>query len=101
MGAPAVLVSILGWLRAGYPEGIPPTDYIPLLAVLSRRLSAEEVRVVAAELCRSGTLPIDDADIGTLITRVTDDLPGEADISRVRGRLAAGGWPLVDPHDTT
>ena len=38
------LTSIVAWLRAGYPEGIPPTDYFPVLALLSRRLSNDEVK---------------------------------------------------------
>jgi hypothetical protein len=38
---------IVNWLRVGYPQGIPPTDYIPLLALLSRRLTNDEVETVA------------------------------------------------------
>ena len=26
--------SVVGWLRAGYPYGVPEADYVPLLAVL-------------------------------------------------------------------
>ena len=88
--------SILGWLRAGYPDGIPETDYVPLMVVLARRLSSTEVQAVAAELSRSGDLPIDNIDIGTLISKVTNDLPTEEDVTRVRSKLALGGWPLAD-----
>ena len=88
--------SILGWLRAGYPDGIPETDYIPLMLVLARRLSSDEVKAVAAELSRSGDLPIDNVDIGTLISKVTNELPSEEDVTRVRAKLALGGWPLAD-----
>ena len=42
--------------------------------------------------------PIDDIDIGTMITKVSDELPREEDVSRVRTRLALGGWPLADPR---
>ena len=28
------LRAILNWMREGYPEGIPPTDYLPVLALL-------------------------------------------------------------------
>ncbi|MER5838003.1 DUF3349 domain-containing protein, partial [Streptomyces sp. NPDC002130] len=31
---PSLPQSILEWLRAGYPEGIPPKDRIPLVALL-------------------------------------------------------------------
>lgn len=98
MPLPGFLGSIVSWLRAGYPEGVPESDYIPLLAVLSRRLSNDEVRAVTQELIASGELPVDNIDIGTMITRVTDELPREADVNRVRDRLAAHGWPLAEPR---
>jgi hypothetical protein len=91
------LTSVVAWLRAGYPEGIPPTDYIPVLALLSRRLSSDEVKLVAHELIRRADF--DNLDIGVLITQVTDELPTPADVERVRARLAAKGWPLDDARD--
>lgn len=91
------LTSVVAWLRAGYPEGIPPTDYFPVLALLSRRLSSDEVKAVAHELMqRPG---FDDIDIGVLITQLTDELPAPDDVERVRARLAAKGWPLDDARD--
>ena len=91
------LTSIVDWLRAGYPEGIPPTDYFPVLALLSRRLSHDEVKAVARGLMqRDG---FDEIDIGVLITQMTDHLPSPDDIERVRERLAAKGWPLDDARD--
>ena len=32
MALPPFLSAIVGWLRAGYPEGVPEVDYIPLFA---------------------------------------------------------------------
>jgi hypothetical protein len=98
MSMPAFLTSVVGWLRAGYPEGIPENDYIPLVAVLARRLSQEEVQEVAGALARAGDMPIGNVDIGMLITKVTNELPREEDVTRVRSRLALGGWPLADPR---
>jgi Protein of unknown function (DUF3349) len=49
------LTAIINWLRAGYPNGVPPTDYIPVLALLSRRLTTDEVKAVAAEVMRHPT----------------------------------------------
>jgi Protein of unknown function (DUF3349) len=98
VGLTSWVSSVVGWLRAGYPEGVPASDYVPLLAVLARRLSVEEVQAVAAQLVSEGRLPVDDIDIGTMITKVSDDLPREEDVSRVRTRLASGGWPLADPR---
>jgi hypothetical protein len=91
------LTSVVNWLRAGYPEGIPPTDYFPVLALLSRRMSNDEVKEVARELMTRGDF--DHVDIGVLITQLTDELPSPADVERVRERLAAKGWPLDDARD--
>jgi Protein of unknown function (DUF3349) len=91
------LTSVIEWLRAGYPEGIPPTDYFPVLALLTRRLSNDEVKVVAREVMQNDG--IDDVDIGVLITQITDQLPSPDDIERVRARLATKGWPLDDARD--
>jgi hypothetical protein len=91
------LTSVVAWLRAGYPEGIPPTDYVSVLALLSRRLSNDEVKVVTHELIARGDF--DHVDIGVLITQITDELPAPNDVERVRERLAAKGWPLEDARD--
>jgi len=86
------LTSIVSWLRAGYPEGIPPTDTFALLALLTSRLSNDEIKAVAHEVMRRGDL--DDIDIGVLITRLTNELPSPEDVERVRERLESHGWPL-------
>ena len=91
------LNSVVAWLRAGYPDGIPPTDYFPVLALLSRRLSNDEVKLVARDLMQRGDF--DHVDIGVLITQLTDELPSPVDVERVRERLAAKGWPLDDARD--
>jgi hypothetical protein len=79
--------AIAQWLRKGYPQGIPPTDYFPAPALLSRRLSDDEVREVARELIHHGDF--ERADIGVLITQCIDDLPTPEDIRRVQAQLAA------------
>ena len=91
------LNAIVSWLRAGYPEGVPPHDYMPVLALLSRRLTTDEVKAVASELMQRGDF--DQVDIGVAITQITDELPSSDDIERVRKGLAATGWPLDDPRD--
>ncbi|ORB85414.1 hypothetical protein B1987_18255 [Mycobacterium kansasii] len=91
------LTSIVSWLRAGYPEGIPPTDSFAVLALLARRLTNDEVQAVASELMRRGEF--DQIDIGVVITQFTDDLPSPDDVERVRARLAANGWPLDDTRE--
>lgn len=91
------LNSIVSWLRAGYPEGVPPTDTFPVLALLARRLSNDEVKAVACELVNRGEF--DNVDIGVLITQITDNLPSPDDVERVRVRLAAQGWPFGDADE--
>ena len=88
---------IVDWINAGYPEGVPGPDRVPLFALLKRALTDDEVKVVAGALMQQGEF--DDADIGVLITEITDALPTPDEIERVRERLAAYGWPLDDARD--
>jgi hypothetical protein len=90
--------SVLDWLRAGYPEGIPPQDYLPILGVLRRRLTQEEIRSIAAGLAEQSNdsaRPISRADIEAMIEQTVYQRAIAADVARVSARLAAGGWPLA------
>ena len=82
-----VLARIMAWLKNGYPSGVPQTDYIPLIALLRRRLSDEQVREVVDLLVADGALPTDHADIGAAIMKVTDEMPSPEDLQRVRDHL--------------
>ncbi|MGK8485512.1 DUF3349 domain-containing protein [Nocardia asiatica] len=93
---PPFLNAIIGWLRVGYPDGVPDSDYIPLLALLRRRLSDEEVARIAAALTGSGGTDIDATDIQVMITKITNAMPSEADVARVRARVEANAWPDLD-----
>ena len=97
LALPPLIRTIVGWLRAGYPEGVPEGDYVPLLALLTRRLSDDEVDQVTAELISAGDLPISKTDIQVLITKITNEMPSDSDGARVRDRLHAGGMPVIDP----
>jgi hypothetical protein len=93
--------TVLDWLRAGYPEGIPPQDYAPILGVLQRRLTPEEIQAIAEGLAAqslSSVEPITRDDIGAMIEQTVYQRASDADVARVSARLAAGGWPLADPH---
>ncbi|MDN3455872.1 DUF3349 domain-containing protein [Rhodococcus sp. APC 3903] len=121
MSLPPLLASILGWLRAGYPNGVPEQDYVPLMALLRRQLSDDEIAVLADDLVADFPVPVDPIDfhgsvdpidfpgsvdpidfpgsvdpidIGVLITKVTDDIPHESDVARVREHLIRGGWQI-------
>jgi hypothetical protein len=92
------ITSIVTWLRAGYPNGVPQNDYLPILALLSRRLTADEIIEVARQLQH---LPMPAfVDIGAEFLRITDQLPDPAEVERVRAKLAAFGWPLDERRDT-
>lgn len=98
----AFLAKIAAWLTAGYPDGVPGPDRVPLLALLTRRLSGDEVATVAQDLMDRAEFEggeFDHVDIGVLITGITDELPRSEDVERVRARLAEQGWPLDDPRD--
>lgn len=92
------LTKIVAWIKAGYPDGVPHPDQVPLFALLRRRLSEEEVLAVAGALLERGGF--DHIDIGVLITEITDALPSPDDVERIREKLAAYGWPLDDPRDS-
>ncbi len=82
------------WLRAGYPTGLPNRDFVPLVALLRRRLTDAEVTEVGRSLVRQGVLPADRADVGAAIAKSTSELPSEEDIARVRSYLTDHGWPV-------
>jgi hypothetical protein len=94
MALPPVLSAIITWLRAGYPEGVPDVDYIPLFALLGSQLTDKEVSDIAEELATESD-PSAAQTIRDAIKTVTHQQPNDADVARVRSRLAAGGWPLA------
>lgn len=99
---PSLPQSILEWLRAGYPEGIPPKDRIPLVALLRRKLSDTQIREIAigaalAELSDVNSDQVISSDeISAQIADLTRQTPSDEDIARVASVLAAAGWPLAD-----
>jgi hypothetical protein len=93
------LRGVLDWLLEGYPAGVPPKDYIPLLALLRRQLTEDEVREIAAEMAALSPngAPPGAEDIGVRITRITDALPSPDDVARVEAHLNEHhGWPLEE-----
>ncbi len=88
---------VVGWIREGYPDGVPDHDYVALYGILQRALAPSELDRVVGELMY-------DADSGEAIVtrpviaeRIADVVKGPAtpgDVARVSARLAAAGWPL-------
>jgi hypothetical protein len=97
MDLPPLLKKVVEWLRAGYPEGVPDVDYIPLFALLGSELTNHDVELIAEDLAETSG-PATAEAIKNAIAAVTNTKPNEADVNRVRARLAGGGWPLAKPH---
>jgi len=94
------LARSLDWLRAGYPAGVPRQDYVALLGLLRRKLTDDEVHQIAAELAAQAERtaePVTTPDIEQIIKDSVLQPASAEDVARVSARLAAGGWPLVDP----
>ena len=98
MALPPVLSSIISWLRAGYPDGVPEHDYLPLFALLGYHLSEDQVETVVSELEASHQLPglNGSEDIQAAIKAVSNSPALESDVQRVQERLDAVGWSLQD-----
>jgi hypothetical protein len=91
-----VMDNILGWLHDGYPHGVPPKDYFPLLALLTRSLSEDEVVKVAQIVLRGiDSDAVTQEEIRAAIHVVTDKEPNPEEIHQVAARLASVGWPLA------
>ena len=93
-----VMDNVLAWLHAGYPEGVPPKDYFPLLALLKRSLSEDDV-VKAAQTVLKGSESdtVTSDEIRKAIEEVTAKEPNPEEIHQVASRLASVGWPLAAP----
>lgn len=82
----------------GHLERTTSTRSIPLMALLGRRLSDQEVRDVADRLVERArandekTIP--EVDLAIEITVVTDSLPTTRDIDRVRDVVTNLGVPV-------
>ena len=89
--------SVLNWLHLGYPEGVPPKDYFPLLALLKRSLSEEEVVQAARIVLKQADsdTPVTDEQIERAVRDVTEKDPNPEELNQVASRLASVGWPLA------
>jgi hypothetical protein len=96
MALPAFLARIVAWLRAGYPDGVPSHDYMPLVALLGAHLTDDEVTLIADELSFSAD-PQSAQEIKKAIGAIARTEVSDSEVARVRSRLAAGGWPLAAP----
>ena len=86
----------LGLPSGGLFEGVPAGDYIPLVALLRRRLSDDEVVAFATELMSADDATGWGTDTRVAITKLTDEMPSQDDTERVKRRLVAAGWPVSE-----
>jgi hypothetical protein len=103
----SVLGRFLDWLRAGYPEGVPGPDRVPLLALLrATPLTEDQVNEVVRNLMANGAAVTEDGEldadvIAAFIEDVTQHDAGPENVRRVADRLAATGWPQPGADDDT
>jgi hypothetical protein len=101
VAATSFLTSVLRWLQAGYPDGVPGPDRVPLLALLrSTPLTEDQVREVVHNMIAAGSSAasngeINDDEIAEFISDMTHYDAGPENIRRVASTLAAAGWPLL------
>ena len=107
MTATSLLNSILNWLRAGYPNGVPGPDRVPLLALLrATPLTEEQIKEVVANITAKDSPALADGairadEIADFITDVSHHDAGPENVRRVAAILAAAGWPLAGVGDDT
>ena len=87
-----VFDKIIGFLRSGYPAHVTSVGYIPLLALLPRRLSGDDAAHAIAELTSRGYGPVDEVDIRVTVTRLTGELASDADTGQITQLLVARGF---------
>lgn len=103
----SLLGSILNWLRAGYPEGVPGPDRVPLLALLrATPLTEDQIKDIVRNITADGSAALVDGEIGTdeieaFISDVTHYDAGSENVQRVAAKLAAAGWPLAGVDSAT
>jgi hypothetical protein len=92
---------MVAFLRARYPAAMPATGYVPLAALLRRRICDDEITAIASQLITAGYWPVSTADLGVAITRITNEMPSPDDIERLQCRLDAIGCTreCASPHD--
>jgi hypothetical protein len=96
----SLVARILDWLRAGYPEGVPGSDRVPLLALLRNTpLTEDQVKEVVAHITATDSSALADGEIDrdeieAFIAEVTHHDAGPENVRRVAAKLAAAGWPL-------
>src|ERR1700754_2825216 len=97
--------TILHWLRAGYPDGVPGPDRVPLLALLrATPLTEDQIKEVVRKITADGSEALADGEIGedeiaAFIKDVSHHDAGPENVQRIAAKLAAAGYPLAGVSD--
>lgn len=100
MTAKTRVQSMLNWLRAGYPGGVPGPDRVPLLALLRNSpLTEDQIKEVVREIiAEERNAPaghtIDEDEIARFIEGVAHHDGGPENVQRIADKLAAAGYTL-------
>lgn len=89
---PNPFTRVLTWLRAGYPQGVPPTDYVALYGLLHRSLTDQEIEDLVVQLSR-GDEGVTDEQVREALRRHVHQEPTKEDVMRVLQRVEAANWP--------
>ncbi|MEE6179578.1 DUF3349 domain-containing protein [Mycobacterium sp. 050134] len=87
--------SIVAFVRAGYPSGMPTHGYVPAAAPACRRVSTDEITSLTDELAEHRPWPVSATDVGVAITRITNTMPSPEDIAKVQRRLDCRKTPTA------
>lgn len=87
--------SIVAFVRAGYPAGMPTTGGAATAAMCRRRVSTDEIASLTSELAMDRDRAISAVDVGVAITRITNAMPLPEDIARVQRRLDRRATPTA------
>lgn len=93
---------VVDWLTVGYPQDVPPQDRAAVMAVLSKRLTDEQLHEVICRLMQirneRGEEYVSDERINEYIRKVVDDVPSPQEIDRVARILGAHGLLISESH---
>jgi hypothetical protein len=96
--AGSLIAKVVGWIKAGYPDGVAPQDFPSVLLVLQRHLTDDDLIVIAEDLVitsiTGGAQPITGEDIRAAVRAHARQSAEDEDVRRVSAVLAQGGWPL-------
>jgi hypothetical protein len=84
----------VAFLRVEQPAGAPSTGFSPLLALLRRQISENEIADMATQLARNGVSTVGVTDIGLSLPRSSMTCRPSVTSNACRSRLIVDGWTI-------